>query len=71
MTRFTVVRIDEDIDFGCEERSADAPVMVLVTLRGEGGEELMSRQEDQMMYDRDINEGDQVTIGSDGRLEKC
>ena len=27
---YTVKRIDEDLDFGCEERLDDAPVMALV-----------------------------------------
>lgn len=29
---YTVKRIDEDLDFGCEERAKDAPVMAVVTL---------------------------------------
>ncbi|MFR8999209.1 MAG: hypothetical protein ACLVIY_01060 [Anaerobutyricum soehngenii] len=29
---YTVKRIDEDLDFGCEERPDDAPVMAIVTL---------------------------------------
>ena len=38
--KYTVKRIDEDIDFGCEERSADAPVMAVVTLIDEAGQEV-------------------------------
>ena len=30
--KYTIKRIDEDLDFGCEERVADAPVMAVVTL---------------------------------------
>ena len=29
---YTVKQIDEDLDFGCEERPDDAPVMAIVTL---------------------------------------
>lgn len=29
---YTVKRIDEDLDFGCEERPENVPVMALVTL---------------------------------------
>lgn len=29
---YTVKRIDEDLDFGCEERPEDVLVMALVTL---------------------------------------
>ena len=42
---------DEYIDFGCEERSADDPVIAIVTLLDENGEQLRIRQEDQMLYD--------------------
>lgn len=35
--KYQVVRIDEDIDFGCEERSADEPVMAVVVLQDENG----------------------------------
>lgn len=34
---YTVKRIDEDLDFGCEERLDDAPVMALVTLVDSSG----------------------------------
>ena len=47
--KYTVKRIDEDIDFGCEERSADAPVMAVVTLINEAGQEVKMRQPDQML----------------------
>lgn len=30
--KYTVKRIDEDLDFGCEERIEGAPVMAVVTL---------------------------------------
>ena len=60
--KYTVKRIDEDLDFGCEERSADAPVMAVVTLVDEAGQEVRMRQPDQMLYDKDINEGDTVIL---------
>ncbi|MGN0324394.1 MAG: hypothetical protein ACI4DZ_14905 [Oliverpabstia sp.] len=68
--RYTVLRIDEDIDFGCEERSADDPVMAIVTLLNENGEQLRIRQEDQMLYDRNINEGDLVVLDQKKCLRK-
>ena len=37
---YTVKRIDEDLDFGCEERLDDAPVMALVTLVDSSGKEV-------------------------------
>ena len=37
---YTVKRIDEDLDFGCEERPDDAPVMAIVTLVDSSGKEV-------------------------------
>ena len=39
---YTVKRIDEDLNFGCEERLDDAPVMALVTLVDSSGNVLPS-----------------------------
>lgn len=68
--KYTVLRIDEDIDFGCEERAADSPVMAVVTLTDENGAEMKIRQPDQMLYDRDINEGDTVILNEKNELQK-
>ena len=69
--KYQVVRIDEDIDFGCEERSADEPVMAVVVLQDENGNESHIRQEDQMLYDRNIEEGDTVILNENGELRKA
>ena len=68
--KYQVVRIDEDIDFGCEDRSADEPVMAVVVLQDENGNESRIRQEDQMLYDRNIEEGDTVILNENGELRK-
>ena len=68
--KYQVVRIDEDIDFGCEERSADEPVMAVVVLKDENGTESRIRQEDQMLYDWNIEEGDTVILNENGELRK-
>ena len=68
--KYTVKRIDENLDFGCEERSAGAPVMAVVTLVDEAGQEVRMRQPDQMLYDRDINEGDTVILNEKQELQK-
>ena len=68
--KYQVVRIDEDIDFGCEERSADEPVMAVVVLQDENGNESRIRQEDQMLYDRNIEEGDTVIRMKTANCEK-
>ena len=67
---YKVIKIQEDIDFGCEERSADSPVMAVVILQGEDGREKMTRQVDAMLYERDINEGDEVVFNEKQELEK-
>ncbi len=57
---YTVKRIDEDLDFGCEERAKDVPVMAVVTLVDSSGEELRVKAEDALLYKNNINEGDKV-----------
>ena len=66
---YTVKRIEEDLDFGCEERKEVAPVMAVVTLVDSFGEEMRVKEEDAMLYERDINEGDKVYFDKD-KLEK-
>ena len=67
---YTVKRIDEDVDFGCEERSEDVPVMAVVTLTNSLGEELVIKAEDAMLYECNINEGDKVSLHANNKLEK-
>ena len=67
---YTVKRIEEDLDFGCEEREEGAPVMAVVTLIDSFGEEMLVKAEDAMLYERDINEGDKVYFDKD-KLEKA
>lgn len=67
---YTVKRIEEDLDFGCEEREEGASVMAVVTLVDSFGEEMRVKEEDAMLYERDINEGDKVYFDKD-KLEKA
>lgn len=68
--RYTVIKIEEDLDFGCEERIEGVPVMAVVTLEDEKGRELKLRQPDQMLYNREINEGDGVFLDENQELQK-
>lgn len=68
---YTVKRIDEDLDFGCEERLENVPVMAVVTLVNSAGEELRIKAEDAVLYEKAINEGDKVYFGKDNKLEKA
>ena len=67
---YIVKRIDEDLDFGCEERAEDAPVMAVVTLMNSSGGEVRVKAEDAMLYERNINEGDKVYFDVENKLEK-
>lgn len=67
---YIVKRIDEDLDFGCEERAEGAPVMAVVTLIDYSGEELRVKVGDAMLYERNINEGDKVYFDEENNLEK-
>ena len=67
---YTVKRIDEDLDFGCEERSEDAPVMAIVMLSDPSGKEIRVKAQDAMLYERNINEGDKVYFDRENNLEK-
>lgn len=67
---YTVKRIDEDLDFGCEERTEDSPVMAVVTLVDAAGEEVIVKAEDAMLYARDINRGDKVCYDHENKLAK-
>ena len=67
---YTVKRIDEDLDFGCEERFEDMPVMAIVTLVDSSGKEVTVKAEDAKLYERNINEGDKVCLDVNNKLEK-
>lgn len=67
---YSVIRIDEDLDFGCEERMAGNPVMAMVILQDSTGKQTTVRQPDQMLYDRQIEAGDKVTLDEQGKLVK-
>lgn len=67
---YIVKRIDEDLDYGCEERAEDTPVMAVVTLINSSGEESRVKAGDAMLYERNINEGDRVYFDEGNNLEK-
>lgn len=67
---YTVIKIEEDIDFGCEERTSGSEVMAVVTLRDSEGNETMIRYPDRELYEKNINEGDVIRREPDGSLRK-
>ena len=68
---YTVKRIDEDLNFGCEERPDEVPVMAIVTLVDSSGKEVAVKAEDAELYERNINEGDKVCLDVNNKLEKA
>lgn len=68
--KYTVLRIDEDLDFGCEERVEGIPIMAVVTLIDENGNKVVLRHPDQQLYDRDINENDEVFLTENQEIQK-
>lgn len=71
--RYKIIRIDED-DYGCEERPDDYTPMVSVLVKaiepnafGDFPEKIV-RMEDETMYRRNLDEGDEAVIGLDGGL---
>ena len=68
---YTVKRIEEDLDFGCEEQPKGMPVMAIVTLTNSSGEEIRIKAEDAMLYEYNINEGDKVCLNVNNKLEKA
>ena len=57
----TVERIEEDMDFGCEERTEGEPVMAVLTLRDAEGNKQVIRYPDQELYRLGIDEGDRIS----------
>ena len=68
---YTVKRIDEDLNFGYEERPDEVPVMAIVTLVDSSGKEVTVKAEDAELYERNINEGDKVCLDVNNKLEKA
>lgn len=60
--QYKVLRIEENIDFGCEERQPGERLMSVVLLEDEDGREISLKHDDGLLYERNINEGDIVTM---------
>lgn len=69
--QYKVLKIEEDIDFGCEERQPGEKLRSVVLLEREDGCEMSLRHDDGLLYERDINEGDLVTLDENRELWKA
>lgn len=67
---YTVLKIEEDLDYGCEDRRDDQPVMAVVTLRSEAGEESARKIPDRLLYEREIIQGDEVIFDENDQIQK-
>ena len=68
--QYKVLKIEEDMDFGCEERQPGEALMSVVLMEDENGNETSLRHDDGLLYERDINEGDLVTMDGQHQLWK-
>lgn len=68
---YTVKKIEEDLDFGCEERAEGSPVMAVVVLEDEKKKQFRIKQEDAGLYERDIQEGMMVYLDENNLLQKA
>ena len=62
MEEFIAVKIEEDMDYGCEERTVGAPVMAVLTIRDSAGKEQVIRYPDKELYRMGVNEGDRIFL---------
>ena len=67
---YTVLKIEEDLDYGCEDRRDDQTVMAVVTLRSEAGEESARKIPDRLLYEREIIQGDQVIFDENDQIQR-
>ena len=68
---FTVKDIQEDLDFGCEERPEGEKRRAIVILEDEEGKLSRFPMEDELLTKRDICPGDVVRVDEEGRLAKA
>ena len=58
---YIILQIQED-DYGCEERPVGAKKTVFVRMKDAEENERMIRQEDDWLYEQEIDEGDLVVL---------
>ena len=68
--QYKVLKIEEDMDFGCEERQPGEALMSVVRMEDANRSESRLRHDDGLLYERDINEGDFVTMDGQHQLWK-
>ena len=67
---YRVTNIQEDIDFGCEERAEGTPVMAVVTFEGENGQKMVKKIPDAYVYDEGIEVDSEVVFDTWSYVKK-
>lgn len=67
---YTVLKLEEDLDYGCEEKGEEQPVMAVVTLRSEAGVESTRKIPDRLLYEREIIQGDEVIFDENDQIQR-
>ena len=68
---YKLIDILEDIDFGCEEREENAPVMAVAVLEDAEGNQCRFKMADALFVQRGLEAGDRVCVDEDGTLRKA
>ena len=68
---YKILEIREDVDFGCEERSEDTPLLSEAVLEDTGGKRTCFKMPDALFDERGLQEGDQVYIDEHETLQKA
>lgn len=68
---YRLVDILEDIDFGCEEREGDLPLMAVAVLEDPDNNKIRFKMADALFTQRGLQAGDSVYIDEDDTLRKA
>ena len=68
---YRLVDILEDIDFGCEEREGELPLMAVAVLEDPDNNKIRFKMADALFTQRGLQAGDSVYIDEDDTLRKA
>ena len=68
---YKILEIREDIDFGCEERGEDSPLLSEAVMEGKDGSKRYFKMPEALFQERCILEGDFVYIDEHETLRKA
>lgn len=68
--KYTIMRIDEP-DFGCEGIPDGKELVDIVHLKDSLGNKTVIEAEDRLLYELNLNEGDEITVDENGGIVKA